>query len=44
MFDFLNAATLTQNDFNDETEYVLPGFLAKNMITMIYADGGNGKS
>ena len=44
MFDFLNAATLTETDFNDETEYVLPGFLAKNMITMIYADGGNGKS
>jgi RecA-family ATPase len=44
MFDFLNAATLNEHDFNDQTEYVIDGFLAKNMITMIYADGGNGKS
>jgi hypothetical protein len=44
MFEFLNAATLNEQDFNDQTEYVIPGFLAKNMITMIYADGGNGKS
>lgn len=44
MFDFLNAATLNEQDFNDQTEYVIEGFLAKNMITMVYADGGNGKS
>jgi hypothetical protein len=44
MFDFLNDATLRSKDFDVKTEYVIPGFLAKNMITLIYADGGNGKS
>lgn len=44
MFDFLNPATLNSHDFDVKTEYVIKGFLVKNMITMIYADGGNGKS
>ncbi|WP_416305188.1 AAA family ATPase [Neptunicella sp. SCSIO 80796] len=44
MFDFLTAATLQTQDFNDQTEFLIDGFLAKNLITMVYADGGNGKS
>lgn len=44
MLDFLNQASLTPSDFNKSTEFLMPGVLAKNMITLVYADGGNGKS
>lgn len=44
MFDFLQSAALAPDDFNEKTEFVLPGLLAKRMITMFFADGGNGKS
>jgi archaellum biogenesis ATPase FlaH len=44
MFDFLLNQTLHQNDFEQETEFLIPDFLAKRMITLIYADGGMGKS
>ncbi|MGQ8367115.1 AAA family ATPase [Glaciecola sp. 1036] len=44
MLDFLEKSSLTTSDFNAEAEFLIPDFLAKNMITMIYADGGNGKS
>lgn len=42
MFDFLTP--LTEADFNQETEFLMPGFIAKNLITMLYADGGEGKT
>src|SRR5690606_15722925 len=44
MFDFLMSQTLRQCDFEQQTEFLIPGFLAKNMITLVYADGGMGKS
>ncbi|WP_297813676.1 AAA family ATPase [uncultured Methylophaga sp.] len=42
MFDFLNP--LTTDDFNENVEFLYPQFLPKKQITMIYADGGMGKS
>ncbi|EEF78387.1 AAA family ATPase [Methylophaga thiooxydans] len=42
MFDFINP--LTTDDFNDSVEFLYPNFLPKKQITMIYADGGMGKS
>lgn len=42
MFDFLNP--LTEADFNQETEFLMDGFVAKNLITLFYADGGEGKT
>lgn len=42
MFDFLNPLTL--DDFNQKTDFLIDGFLPKHLITMIYADGGMGKS
>lgn len=44
MLDVLNSASLCEADFNEQTEFVIPDFLPKRMITMVYADGGNGKS
>ncbi|MCB5226155.1 helicase RepA family protein [Alishewanella sp. 16-MA] len=44
MFDFLLTQTLRSTDFEQETEFLISGFLAKSMITLIYADGGMGKS
>lgn len=44
MFDFLVSQTLRKGDFEKETEFLIPGFLAKRMITLVYADGGMGKS
>lgn len=42
MYDFLHP--LTTNDFNQKIEFIIDGFLPKKLITMIYADGGMGKS
>ena len=42
MYEFLNP--LTTNDFNQKTEFLIDDFLPKKLITMIYADGGMGKS
>lgn len=42
MFDYLNPLQL--NDFDQRTEFLIEGFLPKHLITMIYADGGMGKS
>lgn len=42
MFHFLNP--LTPSDFNQKTEFLIEGFIPKHLITMIYADGGMGKS
>ncbi|MCT8125289.1 AAA family ATPase, partial [Alishewanella sp. BS5-314] len=44
MFDFLLSQALRPSDFERQTEFLIPGFLAKNMITLVYADGGMGKS
>lgn len=44
MLDFLAQASLCTEDFNEETEFLIQDFLTKRMITMVYADGGNGKS
>lgn len=43
-FDFLNQSSLNTQDFNEKTEFLIDDFLAKKQITLIYADGGNGKS
>lgn len=42
MFNFLNP--LTPEDFNQKTEFLIEGFIPKHLITMVYADGGTGKS
>ena len=42
MFDFIKP--LTTDDFNENVEFLYPHFLPKKQITMIYADGGMGKS
>lgn len=42
--DCLYQAALRPEDFALETEFLVPGFLPKRLITLIYADGGNGKS
>ncbi len=42
--DILKDMTLTESDFNEQTEFIVPDFIAEKMITLIYADGGNGKS
>jgi hypothetical protein len=44
MLDILTQSSLGAEDFNQQIEWVIPNFIAKRMITMIYADGGNGKS
>ena len=44
MFDFLEASALTTDDFNENVEFVYDDFIAKRMITLVYADGGSGKS
>lgn len=44
MFEFLASQTLRQTDFEERTEFLIPGFLPKRMITLVYADGGKGKS
>ena len=45
MFDFIDKQSLREQDFNRrETEYLIDGFIAKRFITLIYADGGMGKT
>jgi len=44
MVAFLNKMALTSEKLHTETEFLIPKFLAKRMITMFYADGGNGKT
>ncbi len=43
-FDFLAESSLTTTDFNEKIDFVFDGVLAKKLITLFYADGGNGKS
>jgi archaellum biogenesis ATPase FlaH len=42
MFEFIDS--LTSEDFHQNVEFLIEGFLPKKQITVIYADGGNGKS
>lgn len=42
--DILQNMTLTGRDFNEQTQFIVDDFIAEKMITLIYADGGNGKS
>lgn len=44
MFDFLNEFVLKKEQLNEKLEFLLPEFLVKKAITVIYANGGNGKS
>ena len=44
MLDILTQSSLDAADFNQQVEWIIPDFLPKRMITMVYADGGNGKS
>ncbi|MGE4510627.1 MAG: AAA family ATPase [Sulfurimonadaceae bacterium] len=44
MITYLDSMALTSAKLHRETEFLIPKFLAKRMITMIYADGGNGKT
>ncbi len=44
MFDFIDEQSLREEDFQRETEYLIDGFIAKRLITLIYADGGMGKT
>ena len=44
MLDFIRGMSLASGDFNEKTEFYIDGFLAKNLITLVYADGGSGKS
>lgn len=41
---FLTDFALNGGDFNEKTEFLIDGFLPKRLITLIYADGGSGKS
>ncbi len=44
MIDFLDGIALTSDRLHRETEFLIPDFLPKRMITMYYADGGNAKT
>lgn len=44
MYNFIVEQTLQPSHFQQKTEFLIDGFLAKNMITLIYAAGGSGKS
>jgi RecA-family ATPase len=42
VFNFITP--LTTDDFNQDIDFIIDNFIPERMITMIYADGGNGKS
>jgi archaellum biogenesis ATPase FlaH len=44
MIDVLNTIALNSDELHQEAEFLIEGFLLKRMITMFYADGGNGKT
>lgn len=44
MLDFIVNQSLRPQDFHQKIEYLIDAFIPKHMITMIYADGGMGKS
>lgn len=41
---FLQQESLQQHDFNEKVDFIFDKVLAKRLITLFYADGGNGKS
>lgn len=44
MIDALNEMALNSSELHEEVEFLIDDFLPKKMITMFYADGGNGKT
>lgn len=44
MLELFQKVALRADDFHERTEFIIDGFFAKRMITLVYADGGNGKS
>lgn len=44
MIQFLDDIALTVGKLKQEIEFLIPDFLPKRMITMFYADSGNGKT
>lgn len=44
MLEFLNEFKLKKQDLNEKLEFLIPEFLIKKAITIIYANGGSGKS
>jgi len=44
VFLYLNELKLQDEHFDEEVEFLIDDFLPKKLITMYYADGGNGKS
>lgn len=44
IFKFLDDCSLRANDFDKKHEFLIDGFLAAELITMIYSAGGSGKT
>lgn len=44
IFKFLENSSLKKGDFEKRHEFLIDGFLASELITMIYATGGSGKT
>jgi len=44
MHELITQQALSTEHFHEKTEAIIDGFLIKRMITLIYADGGTGKS
>lgn len=44
IFNFLEKSSLKVSDFNKEHKFLIDGFLPSELITMIYAAGGSGKT
>ena len=44
MIPILDRIALTTDKMDEEVEFLIEGFLAKGLITMYYADGGNAKT
>jgi len=44
MIDFLDKMSLDSDEMQKEVEFFIPHFLPKGLITVYYADGGNGKT
>ncbi len=44
IFEFLKVSSLSKDSFNEKVEFLIDDFLVKELITLIYADGGTGKS
>lgn len=44
IFEQLNSMGMKQEHFNQKTEWLIKGFIPKNLISFIWAKGGQGKS